>query len=122
MSDYFWLTKEQLQRLRPFFPNSRGKPRADDRWVLSVIIFIKKNGLPWRDARAVYGLPKTLYNRFAHGFRMGVFTRIFVELSPPGPAGQSIMIDSTHVKAHRTAASLSKGGPACGRLDGRKAG
>jgi hypothetical protein len=33
MSDLFWLTDEQVERLRPFFPKSHGKPRVDERWV-----------------------------------------------------------------------------------------
>jgi transposase len=111
-----------MERLRPFFPKSRGKPRVDDRRVLSGIIYIKKNGLQWKDAPAVYGPPKTLYNRFVRWSRMGVFARIFVELAQPGPDGDVIMIDSTHLKAHRTAASLSKGGLAREPLDGPKAG
>ncbi len=28
MSDLFWLTDEQIERLRPFFPKSHGKPRV----------------------------------------------------------------------------------------------
>jgi hypothetical protein len=35
MSERFWLTEAQMDRLRPFFPMSRGKPRVDDRRVLS---------------------------------------------------------------------------------------
>ena len=50
MSDLFWLTAEQIERLRPFFPKSYGKPRVDDRRVLSGIIFVNRNGLRWRDA------------------------------------------------------------------------
>ena len=53
---------------------------------------------------------------------MGVFARIFVELAQPGADGATIMIDSTHVKAHRTAASLSKGGSGREPSDGPKAG
>lgn len=43
MSDLFWLTEAQMERLRPFFPKSRGRPRADDRRVLSGIIFVNRN-------------------------------------------------------------------------------
>jgi hypothetical protein len=39
MSNLFWLTEEQIDRLRPFFPKSHGKPRVGDRRVLSGIIF-----------------------------------------------------------------------------------
>ena len=59
MSDQFWLTEEQVERLRPHFPKVRGKPRSDDRMVLSGIIHVKRNGLRWRDAPAVYGPHKT---------------------------------------------------------------
>ena len=41
---------------------------------------------------------------------MGVFGRIFVELAKGGGDTEEIMIDATHLKAHRTAASLLKKG------------
>ena len=47
MSDLFWLTGAQMARRRPFFPKSHGKPRVNDRRVLSGIIFINRNGLRW---------------------------------------------------------------------------
>ncbi|KXV75823.1 transposase, partial [Acetobacter malorum] len=50
MSDLYWLTDEQMERLQSFFPKSHGKPRVDDRRVLSGIIFVNRNGLCWRDA------------------------------------------------------------------------
>ena len=79
MSGRFWLTEARMDRLRPFFPRSRGKPRGDDLRVLSGIIYVETNGLQWKDAPSVYGPPKTLYNRFVRWSRMGVFVRIFVE-------------------------------------------
>ena len=123
MSGHLWLTDEQIDRLPPFFPKSRGKFRVDDRRVLSGIIYIKKNGLQWKDAPAVYGPPKTLYNRFVRWSRMGVFAGIVVELAQPGPDGDVVMVDSTHLQAHRTAASLSRKGdsPASHRTDQRRA-
>ena len=81
MSDLFWLTEAQL-RLEPFFPKSRGRSRVDDRRVLSGIIFVNRNGLRWRDAPAVYGPVKTLYNRWIRWSRMGVFARMLTELYP----------------------------------------
>ena len=35
MSDLFWPTDAQMARLEPFTPKSHGKPRVDDRRVLS---------------------------------------------------------------------------------------
>jgi putative transposase len=39
---------------------------------------------------------------------MGVFGRIFVELAKGGGDTEGITNDATHLKAHRTAASLLK--------------
>ncbi len=35
MSDHYWLTEPQLERIKPYFPRSHGKPRVDDRRVIS---------------------------------------------------------------------------------------
>ena len=64
ISDLFWLTDAQMARLAPYFPKAHGKPRVDDRRVLSGIIFIITNGLRWRDAPTAYGPHKTLYSRW----------------------------------------------------------
>lgn len=121
MSDLFWLSRAQMQRIEPYFPLSHGVPRVDDHRVLSGIIFVIRNGLRWRDAPKDYGPSKTLYNRFIRWSRMGVFNQIFSGLA--GKAGQTdrLMIDTTHLKAHRTAASLLKKGLFPAVSVGRKA-
>jgi putative transposase len=106
----FLLTTAQMRRLSPHFPLSHGIARVDDRRVLSGIIYVIRNGLQWRDAPAAYGPRKTLYNRFVRWSRMGVFDRIFAALAAEGGPPERLMIDSTHLKAHRTAASLLKKG------------
>lgn len=110
MSDLFWLTDEQMRRIEPYFPLSHGVPSVDDRRIVSGIIFVIRNGLRWRDAPAAYGPSKTVYNRFIRWSRMGVFNRIFAGLAAEGGAPDQLMIDATHLKAHRTAASLLKKG------------
>lgn len=112
MGNLYWLSDAQMARLEPFFPKSHGKPRVDDRRVLSGIIFINRNGLRWRDAPAEYGPPKTLYNRWKRWSEKGVFARILLELADQGSDTETLMIDATHLKTHRTASSLrlKKGG------------
>ena len=110
MSDLFWLSKAQMRRIEPYFPLSHGMPRVDDRRVISGIVFVIRNGLRWRDAPKDYGPHKTIYNRFVRWSRMGVFDRIFAALAGHGPTPERLMIDATHLKAHRTAASLLKKG------------
>lgn len=109
MTDLLMLSEAQMRRIAPFFPLSHGVPRVDDRRVLSGVLFVIRNGLRWRDAPREYGPHKTIYNRFVRWSRMGVFDRIFTELSQGGGSDR-LMIDATHLKAHRTAASLLKKG------------
>ena len=110
MGDLFLLSARQMARLSPYFPLSHWVPRVDDRRVVSGIVYVIRNGLRWRDAPRAYGPHKTLYNRFIRWSRLGVFDRIFLALARGGPKPERIMIDSTHLKAHRTAASLLKKG------------
>ena len=56
MRDLYRLSDTQLAKLEPSFPKSHGKPRVDDRRVLSGIIFINRNGLRWCDAPKEFGL------------------------------------------------------------------
>ena len=114
MSDLFWLTDEQMARLEPFFPKSHGKPRVDDKRVLSGIIFINRNGLRWRDAPAVYGPHKTLYSRWKGWSEKGIFARMMTGLAAEHRESRTVMIDATYLKAHRTATSMAakKGGAA----------
>jgi len=112
MSDLFWLTDTQMACLAPGFPKPHGKPRVDDRRVLSGIIFINRNGLRWRDAPAEYDPHKTLYSRWKRWSEKGVFARMLLELADQGGGTDTLMIDATHLKAHGTASSLGlkKGG------------
>jgi putative transposase len=110
MSDLFWLSAAQMRQIEPCFPLPHGVPRVDDRRVISGIIFVIRNGLRWRDAPADYGPPKTIYNRFIRWSRLGVFNKIFAALAANGGKPDQLMIDATHLKAHRTAASLLKKG------------
>ena len=106
MSDLYWLTDEQMERLRPYFPKSHGKSRVDDRRVLSGIVFVNRNGLRWRDAPREYGPHKTLYNRWKRWGDMGVFLRMMEGLAAAGSEPATVMIDATYLTARRMASSL----------------
>ena len=110
MSDLILLSEAQMRRIEPYFPLSHGVPQVDDRRVISGIIFVIRNGHRWRDAPTDYGPHKTIYNRFIRWSRLGVFNRIFAALVAKGGKPDQLMIDATHLKAHRTAASLLKKG------------
>ena len=113
MSDLFWLSAVQVDRLRPLLPKSRGRLRVDDRRVLSGIIFIQFSELMWKHLLSAYGPPKTLYNRWKRWSWIGVFATILTELAAQAQETEMVMINATHTKAHRTTSCLAvqKGGP-----------
>ena len=106
----FWLSDEQWSRIEPHLPTDvRGVERADDRRVISGIVHVLKCGCRWCDCPEAYGPPTTIYNRFVRWARRGIWENLFRELAWNGRSADTQMIDSTHVKAHRSAAG-GKGG------------
>ena len=97
-----------MHRVQPYFPLSHEVARVDDRKVISGIIFVIRNGLRWRDAPKDYGPHKTIYNRVVRWSRLGVFNKISAGMAAKDGKPDQLMIDATHLKAHRTAASLLK--------------
>ncbi len=115
MSDPFLLSRAQMSKIEPFFPRSNGVAGGDDRRVVSGIVCVLKHGLQWKDAAAACGPHRTLCNRFRRRTEPRVFDKIFSHLTASdGPPDtlmpDTLMIDATHLKAHRTASSLLKGG------------
>src|SRR3546814_13655511 len=99
MSDLYGLTDEQMARLQPYFPNSHGRARVDDRRVLRGIIFVNRNGLRWRDAPREYGPAKTLYNRWERWSDQGIFIRMMEGLAnTQAPARNTTMNDATKLE------------------------
>jgi len=107
----FWLSDGQWGRIEPYLPTDvRGKKRVDDRRVISGILHVIKSGCRWSDCPPECGPPTTIYNRFVRWAERGVWERLFRELAARGRSGDTLMIDSTHVKAHRSASGAKKGG------------
>jgi len=109
MDDLFLLSEAQMRRIKPYFPQSRGIARVDDRRVVSGIVFVIRNGLRWRDAPRGYGPHKTIYNRFVRWSRcLGVFNKIFAELARKGGKPRRRRISWLGVTAHATAEWLAR--------------
>lgn len=106
MPEVFLLTKQQLNRIKPYFPVSHGVPPVHAVRVISGILSVIRYGLQWKDALKAYGPYKTLSNRFVCWSRAGIFNKIFRKLSSQPGARDCLMIDATHLKARRTAAHL----------------
>ena len=88
MSTVFWLDDEQWAAIEPFMPkNQPGARRKDDRRILSGIFHVLRTGCRWQD-----------------------WTGMLEALASAGAATDSAAIDSTYVKAQRSAFG-GKGGP-----------
>ena len=108
--DLFWLTDAQFAKIEPLLPtDTRGMARVDDRRVISGIIHVQKSGCRWVDAPSEYGPRKTLYNRFVRWAEKGIWVDLFHALARAGGPALQLIIDSSAVKAHRSAAG-GKGG------------
>ncbi|WP_432431224.1 IS5 family transposase [Methylocella silvestris] len=105
----FWLSDAAWEALEPHLPRGKpGKPRVDDRTVISGILHVLKTGCRWRDVPPAYGPPTTIYNRYNRWSQRRVWQRLFEKMAAAGPVPDELSIDSSHVKANRSA-SGSKG-------------
>jgi transposase len=111
MAGFFWFSDEQWARIEPLLPtDTRGMKRVDDRRVLSGIVHALQSGGRWSDCpEPVYGPKKTLYNRFVRWAERGVWQRIFSELAGVEGVPDRLFIDSSCIKAHRTAGGEKRG-------------
>src|SRR5665213_3086747 len=106
----FWLSDEQWRQIEPHLPTDvRGKARVDDRRVISGILHVLKSGCRWCDCPPEYGPSMTIYNRFVRWAERGIWEQLFRELAGRGRSTHTQMIDSTHVKAHRSASGAKRG-------------
>ena len=117
-----WLSDAEWARIEPLLPRGRrGAHRVDDRRVISGIVHMLRSGARWRDCPAAYGPYTTIYNRFNRWSRQGLWFAIFEALTGHSGIYGLAAIDSTHIKAHRSAAG-GKGGLSSKRSAPRGAG
>lgn len=105
-------------------PNPRiGRPFRDHHQVINGIVWRLKNGTPWHAIPNEYGPWQTCYDRFRRWERDGTWRRILQVLQGvhhPTIDWNAIALDSTHVKAHRSASGVQapQGNEAIGRSRG----
>jgi transposase len=104
MADLFWLSDAQWAVLEPFMPRDQpGPERKDDRMIISGILHVLTSGCRWRDCPAAYGPRTTVYNRFNRWSRRGFWKAMLTALAKAGWSGEAAAIDSTYVRAQRSA-------------------
>ena len=109
------VSERQWQQLQPHLPSNphRGHTYVEHRRVLNGIIWRLKTGAPWRDIPERYGPWQTCYDRFVRWSRNGTWQQILSLLQAKADANGQIdwegaALDSTHIKAHRSACGARK--------------
>jgi transposase len=90
-------------------PSGGGPRRVDDRRVISGIIPVLQSGMRWRDCPQAYGPATTIYNRWHRWSQQGLWQKLFYELSQNVGTHYENSIDSTAIKAHRSARGKKRG-------------
>lgn len=106
----FWFSDAQWARIEPHLPSGLpGPDRKDDRRIISGVVHMLQCGARWRDCPPEYGPYTTIYNRFNRWSKRGRWEAIFTALATDPKEPVSLALDSSSVKAHRSAAG-GKGG------------
>ena len=120
MRTLFYLSENQLERIKPFFPRSHGALRVDDRRVVSDIIYVIKHGLQWKDVPDEYRPHRSLYNRLVRWSKRGVFKKNFNKLSNQTPFDGSLMLDSPTLRLTARRQVYSKRGFSTSHLPNKR--
>ena len=104
ISDAAW------RSLLPFFrsyPNVYVGNPEDCKRFLSAVLWITREGASWRVLPEVYGYWNTIYRRFGGWCDTGVFEAVHEHFHDAGEIS-AILVDSTMVRAHSSAAGAPK--------------
>ena len=76
------LTDEEWALLEPLLPprQTGGRPYRDHRVVLNAMLYHLSTGIQWRDLPERYGPWQTVYWRYRHWQRLGLWDRILAVL------------------------------------------
>ena len=109
------LTDSQWERIKDMLPanGQRGNQWKDHRMVINGILWILKNGAPWRSLPPRYGHWKTVFKRFRLWTRQGLWDRILERLQSDFQSKGKIdwrmfSIDGSNIRAHKSAAGAKK--------------
>jgi transposase len=99
------LTDEQWQQIEHLLPGREGCPGAhaeDNRLFVNAIIWVARTGAPWRDLPERFGNWNSVFQRFNRWAKQGVWQKVFEAIRDPDL--ESLMLDSTTIRAHQHAA------------------
>ena len=111
MVKLYWLSDGEWARIEPLLPRGRrGAHRVDDRRVISGIMHMLHSGARWRDCPAAYGPVHDNLQPLQPMEPARHLDRHVLRLTGSTGMMGTVAVDSTHIKADRSAAG-AKGGP-----------
>ena len=113
MERRYALRDDQWERLEQLgLPGQSGHVGAtaqDSRLFVEAVLYRFRAGIPWRDMPPRFGNWHRVYVRFNRWSKQGIWQKVFMQLAKE-PNNEYAMIDSTIVRAHRSAAGARKKG------------
>ena len=107
------LTDQQWHKIKDLLPGRTetvGATARDNRQFVNGVLWILRSGSPWRDLPERYGDWKNTHRRFSRWAAAQVWEKIFAVLIEDAN-NDSLMIDSTIVRAHPHAAGSKQKTP-----------
>ena len=118
MEKRYALRDDQWERLRqmdlPGDSGHVGVTAQNNRLFVDAVLYRFRAGIPWRDLPPRFGKWHRVYVRFNRWSEHGIWLQIFERLATD-TGNEYAMIDSTIVRAHRSAAGARKKGQAARR-------
>ncbi len=84
----------------------RRGPAADNRLFVDAVLWVARTGASWRDLPERFGPWNSAWRRFDRWARAGVRARVFAALRDPDT--EWLLLDSTVIRAHPSAAGAKK--------------
>lgn len=85
----------------------RGRPRKPDKEIIFMIVWVLKNGCPWRAIPQEYGCWQTAYARMRLWAKQGIWQALLLQLNAHTPDDEYHMLDSTTIRVHQDAATMN---------------
>jgi transposase len=99
---------ERIAHLLPGQPGQHGGVAKDNRLFIDAILYVARTGIPWADLPERFGNGNTVWRRFDRWARKGRWKVIMDALRDDDL--EWLVLDSTAVRAHPSAAGAKKNG------------
>ena len=107
----------KIESLLPGRRGTWGGIAKDNRRFVDAVLWVVRTGAPWRDLPPEYGDWSNTHRRFIRWRNAGVWERL-LEACIDEPDLEWLMVDASHVKAHRHAAGARGGNEGIGLTKG----